>query len=469
MNNKSSVLAIAALSIAVLFSACNETTNIGSDILDQDFLSTEFSDTITLNTLTLYGDSVITYYPYSASNPHPGGFLFGNFMDPVFGKMNASVYTEVGPSADDIPQGTVNIDSVVLELPYYQAGIYGSVENPMDIRVYKSEERIQDSIIYNTETKLVGDEIGAVTVTPILTDSFDVYFPINTPTDSMINVKTRVPTHLRIPLENSFGEEILSFEPDTIYGDPDLFKEQLKGLFLESISEDQGVLALELLRNNTNSPYYFPSIRVYYNDDSLHNSYAFPIYGEFTNPKFSNLEYDYTNSIVEEYVDNPENSAQYSFVQGGQGITTKITIPHTEGFSDISILKAELELTVYYFGEDNATDYPPVEGIVLSRESLNDNGDTIKVIIEDAFYALQTQNLANIFGGYPIEGDASLGIPYTYKMNIAAHLNNLRDGEFLNNDMYLSVFTRPQRPGRAVLCGPDHPDYPAKINLYYSK
>jgi hypothetical protein len=54
-------------------------------------------------------------------------------------------------------------------------------------------------------------------------------------------------------------------------------------------------------------------------------------------------------------------------------------------------------------------------------------------------------------------------------MNIAAHLNNLRDGEFLNNDMYLSVFTRPQRPGRAVLCGPDHPDYPAKINLYYSK
>jgi hypothetical protein len=471
MNYKFSVLAIIALSSSIFFSACNETTNIGSGILDQDFLNTEFSDTVTLNTLTITGDSVITYYPFSSSNPHPGGFLFGNFVDPVFGRTNATIYSEINPSSVEIPTEDITVDSVILELPYYQAGIYGSVENPMDIQVYKLEENIYDTIIYSSEVRELGEQIGSATITPLFSaDSFDIFFPNETQTDSLVNVKIKVPSHFRVPLNNSFGEEIMTFNPDTIYNYPDLFKERLKGIFIESTSEDQGMLAFDMLRNNTNSSLYSPSIRVFYTyQDTMHSNYAFPIYGEFGNAKFTNLEYDYSNAIVNEYIDNEENSGQYSFVQGGQGLTTKITIPYTEGFSDVSLLKAELELTVFYFDEDNQEDYPPVSDIVLSREEINSNMDTIKIVIDDVVYALENTNLEGIFGGSPIEGDAMSGIPYTYKMNITAHLNKLRDGAYINNDLYLTVFTRPQRPGRAVICGSEHPDYPAKINLYYSK
>ena len=200
----------------------------------------------------------------------------------------------------------------------------------------------------------------------------------------------------------------------------------------------------------------------------MHSTYAFPIHGEFGNPKFSNIQYDYSNTIVEEYIDNEENSSQYSFVQGGQGLSTQVTIPYTEGFSDRSLLKAELELTVFYFDEDTEADYPPVSAIGLFKDGLSFALDTLIEPIEDVRYSIESSNVEGIFGGTPIEGDMTSGVPYTYKMNITAHLNSLRNGECLNNDMYLTVFTRPQRPGRVVLCGSDHPSHPAKINLYYS-
>ena len=98
MNNNSSIFAFALLSISFLFASCNDSTNIGSNILEQDFIDSEFSDTLTIKALSLLGDTTVTYYPYNNINPHPGGFVFGNFHDPIFGVTNATIYTGILPS-----------------------------------------------------------------------------------------------------------------------------------------------------------------------------------------------------------------------------------------------------------------------------------------------------------------------------------------------------------------------------------
>lgn len=496
MNNNSSIFAFALLSISFLFASCNDSTNIGSNILEQDFIDSEFSDTLTIKALSLLGDTTVTYYPYNNINPHPGGFVFGNFHDPIFGVTNATIYTGILPSnnLEEYPPQVIleeNIDSAFIELPYYYDGIYGSVENPMEISIYKLVNAIVDTSYNSIDVFDLGEEITTVTVTPTLNDTFNVVFPngwnifqdtifdpiedtiISTFTDSLLAFDTLgLSGYLRIPIPKAYAFELLTVNPAS-FNDIDLFKEEIPGIYMQSNTEDKGLLAFDMLYDRTGTEYFEPGIKIFCNTNNEPNDtipselYTFTFDGNaIPNPKVTNYAYDYSNSIVEDYINNPENNAEYFVVQGGKGIKTELEIPYVEDIADLAILKAELELTTYYFGEDNEDDYPPVTGLVLSREEIDENGDTSLIIIDDAFFGFSSQNLDGLFGGNPVEDDQTPGV-YTYKMNIAAHLNKIRDGLFTKK-MVLTVFTRPQRPGRVVICGPEHPDYPAKINLFYS-
>lgn len=502
MNKFSVVFAAVVTCLVLSFSACNETTSIGSDLLDQDLISTTFTDTITLEAITELGDSVATYVPFNPISPHPGGFLFGNFIDPVFGRTTASIYSNLLPSSiiDETPSTFITnqnqIDSVILMLPYFYDGLYGDLRNGMDINVYQLEEFLPDSLIFNYRTfDYNTTPIGSSTIRPNLSQTQTLTLLEPFPSgDSIGTIVT--PNHMRIPLSNLYGFDLMTLSPDS-YTNDTAFLEEIKGIYIESTSNDAGMLAFQMLYNRTGSSYVQPGIKVYYHVDTIDYSYTFALHDEtsraMANPSYTHLVHDYAGSIVEPYIDDAAANEEFVFVQGGNGLETVFTIPYTDVLDDVSIIKAELEVYAYTFYDDSEFFYPPVSNLVLSREEISEDGDTTLVIIDDAFYGFQKQNLSGIFGGIPLRGSETIEAPYSlennvssdknsfgfnstkylgepirYTMNIAAHLNKLRDDVFTNK-LYLTVFTRPQRPGRVVLCGPGHPEYPAKINLYYSK
>ena len=483
MNKFSAFLAISFISSIFFLSSCNETSNIGASILDQDLLNSEFTDTLSLRLTTVEGDSIVTYFPSVPSSQHPGGFLFGNFNDPVFGSTKSSIYSNIRPSGDPLVLGILDIDSVVLELPYYRDGIYGKFDQPMDIKVHKVDEKIIDQLYYSNQTFAVGSEIASHSFIPNTEDSVTVIVPKDTliteldangepvvddegdtsKIATLIYVPALIPPHIRIPLDNSYGEELLSLDP-VDYNDT-VFNNVIFGLFLETVSEDEGMLALNL-SNIPSDGNYAPQIKVTYKTDGNNETYSFPLHGFNNNPKVANIEVDHSGSVAEGIIQDPSLSNEYNFVQGHAGYETLINIPYTEFLDDLSIIKAELELTVIYLPEDDEETYAPIDGLIL--RSLQ--GDTVELIIDDATFAIGNQNLTGLFGGNPVEtvSDVTGEMIHTYKLNIAAHLNKLRDG-LVPNEMILSVFAQAQKPGRVVICGTEHPDYPAKINLYYSK
>ncbi|MBK7410444.1 MAG: hypothetical protein IPJ40_21715 [Saprospirales bacterium] len=131
-------------------------------------------------------------------------------------------------------------------------------------------------------------------------------------------------------------------------------------------------------------------------------------------------------------------------------------------FPDISLLenklinRAELEFTVITLPEDMGYAFDPVSQLIVSE--IKDDGTL--AIIPDVSVGLARQDLPFLFGGNIDEE----GMPQTYKMNLSAYFIDLKNGD-AGNRILITPLTRAELANRVVLCGPKHPDYPAKIKL----
>lgn len=87
------IAALFSISLVVLFMpSCIDPTEIGSELLDQDLIDVGFTDTITIVSTTIKGDSVRTHQYLT----YLDGYLLGDYKDPFFGRSTASFYGQVG-------------------------------------------------------------------------------------------------------------------------------------------------------------------------------------------------------------------------------------------------------------------------------------------------------------------------------------------------------------------------------------
>ncbi len=454
----------AFISVIICFSACTNTTSIGSDLLESDRQDLQFSEDFVMQTSTILGDSVLTFNPVLSSQLTD--YLVGEYQDPIFGKVRSSVYAQVSTGVTGKPDFVGNtLDSVVLVLPYRTSSEYGSVDTEYSIDIL----RIDDASRFDAASNPYAESIWSVETfmtqsTPLATKSFipnttDTIMILNPKQDSLGFNETEVAPQLRILMDMDFSMELFNADvglddPDeSVFFTDDQFTAFFNGIHINPTSENEGLLDFGL-RSNSDA-----GIFVYYTvpatvdgSDSLSRSYQFPF--AIGDIKHSNYSLDYTGSMVETFLNQPSMGDSLFFLQGLSGVNGNLKFPDLDNLrNNATINKAELILSVAELPEDSDI-YELPSNIFLAE--IKADGEL--EIIEDAF------NVNSSGGDITEYTDRSP----TYTINVTAHLQNILKGNATEN-LALVVLGREQSATRAVFYGGGHSTYPVKLRVYYTQ
>lgn len=421
-----------AIFFLIGFVSCKKDGELDPDF-DDGGLAINFVDTFSVTTQVVQEDSLRS--DLSIYN------LLGLYHDPIFGPMSSSIYTQILLTGVNLDFGTTPVlDSVVLTLDY--EALYGDTASPMTINVYELGTKLDKSNDYysNQYTTFNTTAIGNITFTPNLNDSVNVAF----------DGENKAP-HLRITLNNSFGQDILDGNSEELSNN-EKFTDYIKGLYITtadsvsntSLTAGQG----SIVSLNMNSA--LSTVTIYYNDTT---KYDFTINTDAV--KYSRFAHNYTGTDVEAHLTNsPSKDTTITYVSTMAGVKTKLEIPNIKNIANdgaVVINKAELVVTVEN-GTEGSFD-TPLESISLV--GIDENG-------EDFFLPDFFEGISH-FGGSYDDGDK------TYKFNIARHINDLVYGNDGNYGLYIvanggSITTR-----RSVLTSEKNTTVKIKLNITYSK
>ncbi|MFY9311607.1 MAG: DUF4270 domain-containing protein [Bacteroidia bacterium] len=430
--------------MAALSSCKKETDVIGLDVQPpNDLIGADFQDTTTLVTRTVRADSLRT----DESLIITGDAIIGTYMDPVFGKSSASLFTQLNLSALNPSFGTSPVvDSVVLSIAY-NAAYYGKTQRVKQrVNVFEVLEDIKsENAYYSNNDTLALDPV----------DLANGYELTPRPTDSVYVMNKKVKPHMRVPLDNAWAQNLI--ETGT-FSTKAGFQAAMKGIYITTqgtaLSSEQGNMMYVKCGDESQS-----KVTIYYHNataDSL--TYDFPL-GSVA--RFSHFAHTYSPSITNDMLEaqlNGTSLAQNStvFVQSMAGLRTKIEMPYLMNWLNagkIAINKAELVIKV-----DNSdptymldTFAAPAKLVIFG---INDDGTS---------YVLPDAN----------EGDNYMGGGYNatdkeYRFNIGRYLQQVLAGKKKNNGLYVLAANGAINANRVVLGGGTGP-YRMKLNVSYTK
>ena len=429
------------IALGLFINSCTQPGIIGSDLLEGDQIDVLFTDQVHFTTYLQTTDSLKTYS--SESGEQLLGYLCGQFDDPVFGLSTAVINAQLRLDAGNPPdfEGAV-LDSVVLVLPYRSNRVYGDTTETYQVEVYLLDEPMDDTLTYYSNKSFAATQfIGATPVTPRPNDSLEILIHGS---DTM-GAQLVIP-QARIRMDDAFGQSLLA--EDTLVLESDsAFLQKYKGIQIRSSSTNKGMLSFSL--NSTAA-----GLTVYYHVDTVFSQYSFKF--PSSSARMVTFTNDYTGSVVASFMQDSTLCDSLVFLQGGSGLGIVVEIPDTNLIKGKIINKAEFEFTVITLPEDGGFIFDPIEQIVVSE--IQDDGSL--EVIPDVAIGLSRQDLDFIFGGV-LDEDA---VPQTYSMNLSAYFIDLRNG-LAKNRLLITPLFRAEMANRVVLCGPKHPEFPAKIKL----
>lgn len=416
------LLSIILLSLA----ACKDPDEVGLNVLPPgDELNTILSDTATVITLTVPEDS-LTSDELSAQ-------LIGSINDPVFGISNASVFTEVNLEGTPIFTNLPVADSLVLSLVY--TSYYGDTTAFQTFNVYRLTEKFyQDSSYYSSRTFAYDPTVrGSLQFQP-------------QPKSKVVVGSDTLSARVRIPLDKSIGDSILSLYGRTELSSNSEFLNYFKGLYIQPTSVTNS-------NSGAVSIFSFASSKLilYFHDTTATGkSYEFSLAGGRVN----HFEHDRTNSDVGRQLADSNYADSLSFVQAMCGVKTRVSFPYLKNYISnqrIIINKAELEMQIKP-GSGSVQYIPPVSILLITRNSAG------------AFtFPLDYFESSGYFGGTI---NAS-GNGYTF--NITRQLQRFLDGSVSNSDFDIVISGSGVLATRMILGSGKNADYPMKLKLYYTK
>lgn len=434
--------------------SCNKADLTGSDILPaDDVLNTVFTDTTTLRTATVTGDSLIVFRiaNNSQSGIVPSKIMVGLLNDPVFGKTVADVHMNLLPAvAYGTDYSDVTIDSVVLYLPYSSGdtlGLYGDFTSPQSLRVYELAEAMDFNTVYYSDKYFnVGSKVGEIlgftpdftTKQPALTEVYDTLTNAHIRFDTVANVF--INPQARIKLDGALGSRILTYIKESST-DAD-FLQKLRGVRIIPDVYNTGMFGFDITSTDCRLSVHYT--RQSFSGKYIKGSVSLVPYKDVTQVKVVHLQNKYESGEVQSYIDNPSAGDELVFVQGTKGLFTKIEMPNITNLHDVIINRAELEVTIV---DESNNKFPPPAKILVGY--------------------LDSE------GNYLVIGNTETAVtkysPKKYKIDLSTYVQDVIDGVNTNYPLFLIVSNRVQDPSRAVLGGCKHPQYPMKLNLTYTQ
>lgn len=415
-NNIKQVWKVAAglLLLAAVFTACNETNELGLEVLPAD-------DLISVHELVLQDDIWAFTEREEGLISSGGTSLIGSFNDPEFGSTDIEFAAQCRLLYyPDFGTNTV-IDSVNLYL-YYQ-GVYGDTVTAQNFSVYELAEALDVDKDYTQDVDLKAmaydDLLGDLTMIPkIEVDSTDG----DTAFQSIV-----------IPIDHSLGEKLINLD-STILINNDSLLTRFKGLYVEAqeITESVGSI-LTLDTESTSRLVIF-----YNNDENKAESTPDTLFTSFVITENSAR----VNSIQHKYIGSPSQPSLEQkdniYIQPTGGLKALIDITNLEGWRDsvnIGINKAELVFQTDTIASD-IENFPAPPQLLVTF--IDDDGNE-KIPLDYYFNP-------NFFGGF-------LNTSYEYRFNLTQHFQAIIDGDVDNNGFYLSTGRRTPYANRVILEG----------------
>lgn len=433
------------LLVALFAFGCTKPTHIGGDILpDNDKLNQFFTDTISVVSVTEPDDSLPTYSQSS--------YLAGTLDDPVFGKSFAGFYAQIRMPSSNVDLGEdLTLDSIVLTLKYNS--LYGDPTEKHSMNVFRVTEDIYFAEPYRSD--------HTFRYNPVPLGSKMNFTPKASPVDSVEIYGKMTAPHLRIRLDDSFGEDLLSQSGTATLSTQKVFNDYLKGIFVApdtGFGYSNAIMFFNLLDALSGITLYYKNAE----NDSLSSTFPINIYSAVAN----HFKHQYTNPDIVDEISGQVAFDSINYLQGMAGLRVKVKFPWLKNLGLISINHAELIITQAAHHSPDSVYLPPQ--IVIPR------------IVADsslpAFQALLDEAWAQILGSYDFGGTMETetinGKKYKrYRINILRHLQLIIQDKTDDLEMVLKVIPSASSANRIAVGGGNHPnpDLKMKLQLTYTK
>lgn len=338
-----SIAILKTLSIILLiagtlfFVSCEEEpTFIGKDILPStDFVSIKSVDTFRITSYT--------NYDYPIRTEGQSAPFIGSSYDPYFGTITSELATQLRLESQWI-SGDYRVDSVKLALRILT--ISGSTSSIKQLRIAELGKVLYADSAYYSNTPVDTTGFGFTVDLPALRN------------DTINEIKINLPT--------SFGEYLIRDQEKLIYDPPsEDFRDYFKGVYIRVLSSsetDPLMIGLDLTKAIQLGDYsdYFIVYMSERDDNKGSYNFRFLLDPTKENVRFSSVKHDFSNASPGKGFGNLVNTQiidTLSFIQGLNGVFTKLIIPDLDKLKNesidgkIAINKASLFLPVYYDGE----------------------------------------------------------------------------------------------------------------------
>ena len=318
------------LVIISLVSCRKRDSTVGLEEINSSQYLNGITDTFAIISYTELEDSTIT--------DNPANVVLGSYVDPEFGLMNASFYTQwriatVNPDFGD--PTTIVLDSFVLSLDY--AGYYGDL-GAQTFEVHELDEDLYlDSTYYMFTTKstkpnnLVASNMGTITPNP------------NNP--SIVGTDT-VNAQLRIPLDTNFARQFINeaVSGSTTFASNEDFLTFFKGIKVQvnnpMQSQGQGAILYFDLSDAASKA------TIYFTQDSIPKTYEFIINSSCAD--FNQVSFNSDLYPVNEVVSDSTKGMNEFFAQAFRHRAV-VYIPELDSLPDnIIVHRADLTLPIQY-------------------------------------------------------------------------------------------------------------------------
>ncbi|MCO5249521.1 MAG: DUF4270 domain-containing protein [Chitinophagales bacterium] len=306
--------------VLLSFTACKKDKGFGSNLLPED------------NPLNLdyIEDEAITAHSLFESPLRTDRMLFnylGYLEDPILGNTTGRVSIQYGlPSEVDTSLTPFTVESVSLNM--YYDNFFGDTSIPVNLNVYRLQSKFNTNITYNSDFVPPYDHspIGQLENyhygSGFLKDSTGI-----------------ISGHIEIPLENSYGEEIVNLLKTGLIRNDTLFYTRFPGLFIQPQDIQLGKAMVQLDLTNILGGVYLKLKDK--NGEDL--TFILP----FSNSRFvhNNLEHQYQGSVVENAILNGGTGSQNQlYIQSQAGVKTEVAFENLSQYKGKLINKAVVEI-----------------------------------------------------------------------------------------------------------------------------
>ncbi len=400
--------------------SCKKNDELGIEISPEyTSVNTFTADTFLISTKTILADSIKTD-ELSGSSP------LGNYVDPIFGQVNSSIFSHIRLESFNGFENNANIvvDSVILYLAI--DGYYGNISNQTFKVEELSENLIKDTSYYSNseiETKNVDLSSGYSTKANPLQPGYYAGQLVNS---SILRIPLDI-SRFALPIIDQSGNSAL----DGNDGDEE-FLSFFKGIKISAENDvNGGLYYIDLISS-------FSTIKMFYRDTSgslsEHDTLDFNFNINSNCAFFHNVKHNYNGTIIENTVSQNNSDNNQLFIQSLGGLNSVLTIPSLSSLRDSNVIvnKAEIILPCEYY---DYSELPPSSNLFLSRKGPNNNDEFLPDFFDGKL------------GG---EFDTQNNI---YTFNITRHVNEVMSGKAPNDTLKIFPSGGGVTANRTVLNG----------------